>query len=314
MAEPETHRIGSTDLTCVPFGLGTWQWGDRAFWSYGSSHQHADVVAAFDQTIAAGVTLFDTAEMYGWGTSERILGECLRRASTKLVVATKYFPFPWRLTAGQVRHAVDGSLARLGVACIDLYQIHQPISLISDERLLGVLADLVHEGKLRAIGVSNYSVARMRRAHAILAKRGIPLAVNQVHYSLLHRKPETNGVYGACRELRVGLIAYSPLEQGLLTGKYRPGAAAPAGVRRFMPAFRPRALARIAPVTAELERIGAAHGGKTPAQVALNWLLYRGTIPIPGAKNAAQAAANVGALGWSITDAEAEDLSRLTAH
>ena len=164
------------------------------------------------------------------------------------------------------------------------------------------LAREVRAGRIGAVGVSNFDAARMRRAHAALAARGIPLFSNQVHYSLLHRAPETNGVLDACRELGVTLIAYQPLASGALTGKYRPGTL-PTGYRRHLAAFR--RLAEAMPLVEELARIGGAHG-RSAAQVAIHWLARRpGVLPIPGAKNARQARDNASAIDFRISDAEA---------
>ena len=150
----------------------------------------------------------------------------------------------------------------------------------------------------------------MRRAHARLARHDIPLASNQVHYNLLYRKPEKNGVLDACRELNVALIAYSPLEQGLLTGKYRIvawEAISVTGPRRFSRTFRASQRRKIEPLLQSMEGIAKAHG-KTIGQVALNWLLAKDEhiIPIPGAKNARQASENAGAIGWRLTNEEFE--------
>ena len=151
----------------------------------------------------------------------------------------------------------------------------------------------------------------MRRAHELLARRGVPLASNQVHYSLLHRQPEWNGVLAACRELDVRLIAYSPLEQGILTGKFHADASARLPhLRRLQSGYGPGKLRAALPLIEALRALGEAHGGKTPAQVALSWLMRQGALPIPGAKNAAQAEANAGALGWELSDEEVVRLSK----
>jgi aryl-alcohol dehydrogenase-like predicted oxidoreductase len=174
-------------------------------------------------------------------------------------------------------------------------QIHGAISLRSARTEAAALATAHRAGLVKAVGVSNYSEAEMRAMHAALAGHGIPLATNQVEYSLLRTMPEANGLLRACRELGVTLLAYSPMAMGRLTGKYN-AANPPAGKRNFS-AFP---MAEIDPVVAELRRIGAAYGNKTPAQVALNRLICKGAVPIPGAKNAAQAEQNAGALGWRL--------------
>ena len=173
------------------------------------------------------------------------------------------------------------------------------------------MADAVEAGKVRAVGVSNYSAEQMRVAHAALAKRGIPLASNQVEYSLLHRQPETNGVLDACRELGVTLIAYSPLAMGALTGKYSPSVKA-GGLRRFLPGFNNKAMEAVQPVVELLREIGDRRGN-TPSQVALRWLMENPSVlPIPGAKNSKQAVSNAGALSFSLAAAEVDALSAAT--
>jgi aryl-alcohol dehydrogenase-like predicted oxidoreductase len=294
----------------TPLGLGTWQWGD-SYWRFGGEYGQSDVEEAYRTSREAGIDFFDTAEIYGRGISESILGALARHDQGTVVVATKFAPYPTRWTARQVGQALDASLKRLGMPRVDLYQIHWPYTLMRIDMLMNALADQVEAGKVRAVGVSNYSARQMQQAHAVLARRGLPLASNQVHYSLLHRAPERNGVLAACRELDVRLIAYSPLEQGILTGKYHHGTRPPGGIRSMRGAYRPSALRSSLPLIQRLEAIGAARGGKTPGQVALNWLIRRGALPIPGAKTAAQAAGNAGAVGWDLTDEEFAALDTL---
>ena len=193
----------------------------------------------------------------------------------------------------------------------DLYQHHFPSNRVSIPRLMDLMADAVEAGKVKAVGVSNYSAEQMRIAHAALARRGIPLASNQVEYSLLHRQPEVNGVLDACRELGITLIAYQPLAGGALTGKYKVGDR-PTGLRRFTPNFRRKGLESLAPVVSLLREIGERYG-KSPAQVALRWLIENETVlPIPGAKNGKQAADNAEALSFCLTPDEIDALDRVT--
>jgi aryl-alcohol dehydrogenase-like predicted oxidoreductase len=217
------------------------------------------------------------------------------------------------LGARSLLKALDKSLERLGIETIDLYQIHFPNPIFKIDSLMTALAETVKAGKVRRVGVSNYGADQMRRAHDRLASHGVPLASNQVEYSLLQRTPETNGVLEASRDLGVTLIAYSPIAKGLLTGKYGPGGDRPSGlVRRMGRAFGEQNLEKIEPVLNILREIGEAHG-KEPAQVALNWLItQRSTFPIPGAKNELQARQNAGALGWEMTGEEAEKLELAT--
>ncbi len=310
----QTVSLGKTDLVVSALGLGTWQWGDTAMWQYGTGYSQADVEAAYRASREAGITFFDTAEIYGRGLSERILGPLVLAERNEVCVATKFAPWPFRLTPRSLANALDASLKRLGLVQVDLYQVHWPYgSLMSIDTLMNAMADQVELGKVRAVGVSNFSARQMERAHTVLAKRGLPLASNQVQYNLLHRAPEQNGVLQACRDLNVRLIAYSPLAKGVLTGKYHGEHVPVVGGwrKRFVKAFKPAALHASAPLIDLLRKIGAAHGDKSPAQVALNWLIRQGALPIPGAKNAAQAKSNAGALGWELTDEEVEQLGEL---
>jgi aryl-alcohol dehydrogenase-like predicted oxidoreductase len=265
--------------------------------------------------MAEGVTLVDTAEMYGNGASERIIGEILCEGDLEgaPVIATKFAPLPYRFSAKSLLDAVDKSLKRLGIETVHLYQIHFPNPMFKLTSLMDALAETVKAGKVRRVGVSNYGADQMKRAHERLASHGVQLASNQVEYSLLQRAPETNGVLEASRDLGVTLIAYSPIAKGLLTGKYGPGGDRPSGlVRRMGRAFGEQNLKKIEPVVNILREIGEAHN-KQPAQVALNWLItQKHTFPIPGAKNERQARENAGALGWQMAAEEAEKLELAT--
>ncbi len=298
--------LGKTDIRISPLGLGTWQWGDRMMWGYGKTHTDSDLHDAFQVSLQSGVNFFDTAEVYGKGRSEQLLGACLQQArqsplATPLVVATKFMPYPWRLRKGILLSKLRASLARLRLQRVDLYQIHWPFRPVPIETWANALADAVEAGLTRAVGVSNYDSAQMLRAHSALAKRGIALASNQVEFHLLNRRVERDGLLKLCRELGVTLIAYSPLAKGMLTGKYT-AKAPPPGLRSYL--FRRARLAKIQPLIQLLRAIGDAHDGKSPVQVALNWVMSKGAVPIPGAKNARQARDNAAALGWRLAEHE----------
>lgn len=300
--------LGRTALRVSPLGVGAWAWGDTLVWGYGGdSYSDEDIRAAFEASVEAGINFFDTAEAYGSGRSEEIVGRLTLDREEPLVIATKFTPFPWRVREEGVYGALKESLRRLGQ--IDLYQIHWPLPLVSPETWMEMLAEAVAAGVIKSVGVSNYSETQMRDAHAALARRGIPLASNQVEYSLLNRAPEENGVLAACRELSISLIAYSPLAQGLLTGKYT-AENRPPGIRGLR--YRQQ-MEALPPLIALMEEIGAGHGGKSPAQVALNWTICQETIPIPGAKNERQARENTGALGWRLTTPELTALAQAAA-
>lgn len=315
----QTVTLGPRGPEVPALGLGTWSWGDSLFWQYGSAYGADEVRAAFKASTAAGVNFFDTAEVYGLGKSEELLGQFIREASAEsdksAMIATKYMPLPWRFSAQSVADALSASLKRLKQSSVALYQVHWPFDFFMGQKtLMNALADEVEQGRIKTVGVSNYSAKQMREAHSYLAQRGIPLAVNQVQYSLLHRNIETNGIKEAAQNLEMTILAYSPLAQGLLTGKYTVGSdLQPAGARRLDPKFSKKGLQKIEPVLAALQSIGEAHG-KTQVQVALNWLICQGdVVPIPGAKNAKQAEQNAGALGWAIAPNELEQLNNVTA-
>ncbi len=306
----DSFTLAGSDVTIPPVGVGTWAWGDRSTWGmggYDSDLDRTSIREAWDASIDAGVTLFDTAEVYGRGESERIIGEMLAAdpdRGRRAIIATKYMPMPWKLDVrGSIARSLRASLDRLGLPAVDLYQIHGPISLRSHAALADALAHVHQAGLVKAVGVSNYSAKETRSISQALATRGLRLATNQIEFSLLRRHPETSGLLAACRELGVVPLAYSPIGQGRLTGKYSVSNPPP-GKRTF--SNHPMAV--VEGVVAELRRIGADHGGKSPSQVALNWVMAKGVVPIPGAKNRRQAEENAGAQGWHLDEEEVAQL------
>ena len=291
-------------LKNAEMGLGAWAWGDRMMWNYGHGYTDNDIAEAFKISLKMGVNLVDTAEVYGSGRSESLLGQFLKDTKEPVLVATKFMPFPWRLSKNTLFTALHHSLERLGLDKVDLYQIHWPFPPKRVEYWAEVLAQVVKAGLTRTVGVSNYSKDQTKRVHAVLAKYNIPLASNQVQYHLLDRKVEKNGLLDFCKENGIRLIAYSPLAKGMLTGKFT--------VETPPPGTRGRIYANILKdlpaLIALMTEIGQGHGGKTPGQVALNWIICKGALPIPGAKNARQAEQNAGATGWRL---EAEEVKAL---
>lgn len=287
-------------------GLGAWAWGDRLVWNYGKGYSDKDIEEGFRVSLENGVTLVDTAEIYGNGRSERLLGQFISASNRPTLVATKFFPMPWRWNKQSVIRALKASLERLGLPKVDLYQIHWPSPLIPIETYAEGLALAVQSELTSSVGVSNYDKNQMQRAYTVLAKYGIPLASNQVEYHLLNRKAEKTGLLARCQELGIRLIAYSPLAMGLLTGKYTPENPPP-GIRGRNQAAR---LKNMQPLIRLLTEIGQDIGGKSAGQVALNWLICKGALPIPGAKNAHQAEMNAGAAGWKLNSEQVAALDQ----
>lgn len=312
-----TTFLGSSNLRVPRMGVGAMTWGDPkglarlhpAKTAYGGAHGLEEEKRALELSIQAGVNLFDTAAMYSGGASERRLGELAH--GRDVIIATKY-PAGFSFRAEQFPKELEMTLSRLGRDSIDLYQHHFPNARLSIPQLMDFVAAAVQTGKVRAVGVSNYSAVQMREAHAALARHGISLASNQVEYSLLNRKPETNGILEACRELGITLIAYSPLAGGMLTGKYSPQNRPRGFFRRILPQYNRWALEALQPVVGLLRSIGEKYG-RTPSQVALRWLIENPVVlPIPGAKNGRQAADNVQALTFSLMAEEVNMLSQAT--
>lgn len=266
----------------------------------------------FKTLIDAGITFIDTAEVYGYGKSEEFIGEFSRELEASPVIGTKFAPLPWRQTAGSVPSALRASLERLQMDSVALYMIHWPgffLNAFSNDAYVEGLAACVKEGLTQAIGVSNFREDRIRSAHRVLGERGVPLATNQVQYSLLYRQPERNGVLETCKELGITPVAYSPLCQGLLTGKYTPDNL-PGGQRRLT--LKTNFVSEIQPLLALMKEIGDKHDGKSCAQVAINWILCKGALPIPGAKTVKQMEEIAGALGWRLTADEVDALDDMS--
>lgn len=308
--------LGATSLLVSKLGIGAMTWGDLSISprfnpariAYGPAGNKDELSKAIEASLDNGVNFIDTAAMYGKGASELLVGELTH--GKKMVVATK-FPSSFFPHSSDFQKDLDNSLKRLQRSCIDLYQIHYPSALLSIPKVLNQMADAFHAGKIKAVGISNFSEKQMRLAYQILADQGVALASNQVEYSILHRDPETNGVLDACRELNITLIAYMPLRMGSLTGKYI-GEIRPEGIRKYMSPFRQKDIGKLTQVTELLKEIGKQYE-KGPSQVALRWLIQKDNVlPIPGAKNSEQAMHNAGALTFSLTDSELDEISRTT--
>jgi len=316
----ERRRLGRTSVEITPIGLGCWQFSSGfglvgGFWEALPQEAVNEIVGT---GLAGGIGWFDTAEAYGKGRSEQALARALAANGRKdgdVVVATKWWPI--LRTAASIGATIDDRLRCLGGFSIDLHQVHQPFSFSTVESEMEAMAALVAAKRIRAVGVSNFSASQMRRAHAALARHGIPLASNQVRYSLVARGIETNGTLAAAKELGVTIIAYSPLGQGILSGRFHDDPTLirkRVGPRRYTSLFRASGLARTRPLVDELRRVAVARG-LTPSQVALNWLLFfhgDSVVAIPGASQPRHAEEAAGAMGFRLSDAEMGRLDELS--
>jgi aryl-alcohol dehydrogenase-like predicted oxidoreductase len=317
MTTVQKRSLGRTDIQVTPIGGGVMQFsGSQGFFRFmfhdlSQDQMSAIVKAALD----GGINWFDTAEMYGLGRSERGLARGLKAAQCEdadVLVATKWFPI-FR-TASNIPVTIHDRLRFLEGYSIDLYMVHQPWGFSPPEAEMQAMADLVQAGLIRSVGVSNYNVARMRRAHAALEKHGLALAANQVQYSLLNRKIETNGVLQAAKDLGVTIIAWSPLARGVLSGKYHANPELLKAVPRPRRMMLQRGLERSRPIVEALQEI-AMNYDATLAQVALNWLInFQGdtVVAIPGMSKVEQAEQNAGAMSFKLSDVELARLDELS--
>ena len=289
MNESGTGRLlGRSGVSVPALGVGTNRWDTRG---PDQARLQGTLAAALD----AGMGFFDTAEGYSAGRSEIALGEAARTDGRPVLLASKFAPFPYRLSTAQFAAALDKTLARLGRDSLDLYYLHFPYSPRGVGSWMRAMARAVKAGKIRSVGISNCTAPRMRTAAGVLARYGIPLAANQVHYSLLHRKPETDGVLEACRQMDVALVAYRPLGHGAITAGSPTGPGRPA-------------------LVGTLQEVAAARNA-TAAQVALAWLLKRDdhVIPIPGATKPEHVRENSGALFLDLSEDEFAAIDRASA-
>eukprot|EP00798_Chlamydomonas_sp_ICE-L_P025879 gene25879-11551_t len=308
-AAPEMRELGNSGLQVPCVGVGAWSWGDKSgYWGYGTEYGKEESRSAYKAIMEYGLSFIDTAEVYGFGKSEEFLGEFIKEGGEVPLVATKYAPQPWRQQASCVPEALRASLTRLQQDKVALYIQHWPgfaLNAFSNESTLEGLILCKQQGLADAIGVSNFNADRVRGAVRRLGDAGCVLSSNQVQYSLLYREPERNGVMEACLEAGVTPVAYSPLCQGLLTGKYKVGGERPFGPRKFL--FSDKRINEIAPVLSALEAI-AEERGKTMAQVAINWTVCKGALPIPGAKTEKQLKEIAGSVGWRLSEGEVTEL------
>ena len=313
--EIEKRKLGQSDIEVTPIGLGVMQFSGgkglygKIFPIMSQEQKNAIVQTALD----GGINWFDTAELYGFGASEKGLSDGLKALGVQngdVVIETKWFPI-FR-TALNIPKTIEDRIRYLDGFSIDIYLVHQPWSFSSPEAEMDAMADLAIAGKVRSVGVSNFNAKRMRRAYAQLQKRGLPLIVNQMEYSLLNRKIESDGVLDSAKELGITIVAYTPLGYGLLTGKYHQNPdlfnQTPRGK------FLKRKFEQSRPIVNALDEIGKKYDA-TPGQVALNWVIHfqgESVVTIPGATKVEHAQQAARAMGFRLTDAEMAQLDELS--
>ncbi len=282
--EKRKTTLGSTDIKVPRIGTGTNRW------TFGENDE--EVLQTYKALLDKGINFFDTAEIYTGGRSERLLGNCYRKDGRPSIIASKYRPSFNRRTEKDFTEALDESLKRLGLDSLDLYYVHMPPSVQKIEDLMNYMTKAWKSEKIRAVGVSNFTAEQMSAAAARLEEHDLKLAANQVEYSLLNRKPETDGILETCKSLNVSLVAYRPLAKGKLTStKMTDASKSESNLINL------------------LQSIAEDHGGSS-CQVALNWLLFRDelVIPIPGATKSVHAMENAGALDWDMSKVEFKEL------
>jgi len=312
----QLRPLGRTGIKVTPVGLGVMQFSGSSgvFRMVYQDLSQGEMTAIVKTALDAGINWFDTAEMYGQGKSEQGLARALEQLGQdddEVFIGTKWFPI-FR-TANNIPKTIEDRLRFLDGYTIDLYMVHQPWGFSSPEKEMHAMADLVDQGKIRSVGVSNFNLDQMTRAHDALKKRGLPLAVNQVQYSLLHREIEADGVLAAAKDLGITIVAWSPLARGILSGKFHNPAVydqLPIG-RKMMMGGK---IKESTQVVAELTEIAEKYQ-VTPAQVALNWLInFQGetVVAIPGASKVHQAEESAGAMQFRLSEEELAKLDELT--
>ena len=314
------RKLGQSDLLLSPIGLGCWQFSKRnnlagKFWPSLEDELIDKVVSL---SVEGGINWFDTAEVYGNGASERALSEALQKLDKKpgeLIIATKWWPM-FRF-ASNIPKTISKRIEALSPYPIDLYQVHQPWGFSNEKAEAKAMASLVKENLVKHIGVSNFSAEKMESAWETLQKEGIPLVSNQVRYNLLDRKIESNGIMDRARKLGISIIAYSPLAQGIVTGKFHdnPNLIKNTGFRKSTTHFKPDGLEKSRPLIMLLNDLAKKYE-VTAAQIALNWLIhFHGdtVVAIPGATKEKHVIENKGAQTFRLSDEDMDKIDRESA-
>ena len=314
------RSLGNTGRMVTPIGLGCWQFSKQKnlagkFWPTLEDDLIGKVVSL---SLEGGINWFDTAEIYGNGASEKALAKALLAAGKRpgeVIIASKWWPM-FRF-ASNIPKTIDERIKALSPFPIDLYQVHQPWGFSNEKAEVSGMADLYDRKLIKCIGVSNFSAKQMENSWETLNMRRIPLASNQVPYSLLDRRIESNGVMKLAKKLGISIIAYSPLAQGVVTGKFHdnPELLKNIGFRKYSSQFKPAGLAKSLPVVKLVKELAVRYN-VTPAQIALNWLIHfhgNTVVAIPGATKEIHVKENTGAMTFRLSDSDMERLDKVSA-
>jgi aryl-alcohol dehydrogenase-like predicted oxidoreductase len=315
------RKLGNSNLMLSPIGLGCWQFsgGKGIIGNYWPSLQKNEIFDIVRTSLEGGINWFDTAEFYGGGESERMLAKVLKEIdstqSEQAHIVTKWWPA--LRTARSIGETIGVRLQMLDNRTIHLHQVHQPFSFSSVGSEMKEMAKLVKKGQIENVGISNYSAAKMRIADRVLKEQGLRLVSNQVKYNLLNRKIEHNGILDTAKELGIAIIAYSPLEQGILSGKFHRNEGlvkAIKGPRKWSSGFRASGLKKSLPLIEALEELASKYDA-SPTQIALNWMINahgETVFAIPGATKVKHAEENVKAMNFSLSRSEIDELSNVS--
>lgn len=312
------RSLGKSDLMITPIGLGCWQFSKKKniagkIWP---DLEDSIINTIVRESLDGGINWFDTAEIYGKGASEKALSAALINAGKKpgeVIIATKWWPM-FRV-ASNIGKTIGERIAMLHPFSIDLYQVHQPYGFSSVKAEMDGMAELVNERKIRYVGVSNFSATQMAKAYEALQKHGISLVSNQVRYNLLDRRIESNGILQTAKELGISIIAYSPLAQGMLTGKFHdnPDLLKNIGWRKNTSVFRKTEMEKVRPLINLLKQLAEKYQ-VTPSEIALNWLVnFHGetVVAIPGATKEQHAKINTGAMKFVMQEEDMRKIDEL---
>lgn len=316
------RRLGQSDTSISALGLGCWQFskGRGLVGGFWPSMAQNDINEIVKMSLEGGINWFDTAEVYGKGESENALAEALEQLgeeADRALIATKWWPM-FR-SASSITNTIDKRLKALHNKPIELYQIHQPYSFSNEKKEMKHMGNLLRANKIKHAGVSNFKADKMQSAYKALKEEGYSLASNQVKYSLLDRRIETNGVMEIAKELGITIIAYSPLEQGILSGKFHKNPELVKnikGPRKYMSFFKKAGLEKTKPLIDLLEEKATVYE-VSPTQIALNWLIhFHGdtVVAIPGASKVHHAKENIGALHFRLTDDDLKEIDERSKH